>query len=97
MIHICIASFFLPNIIRVLPQFCQIKRYIDDRNIVLGYVFPKDQLGLKKFGNIDDGGDDNDGDDVHENPGADGPASQGFSVVEGMADRCVPEQTNIQM
>ena len=54
-------------------------------------MFLVDQLRLKKFRNIDDGGDDDDGNDVHENPGADGPASQGFSVVERMTDSCVPE------
>ena len=84
-----------PNIIWILPQFCQIIRNIDYRDIVLVDVFLVDQLRLKKFRNIDDGGDDDDGNDVHENPGADGPASQGLSVVERMADSCVPEQTNI--
>ena len=54
-------------------------------------MFLVDQLRLKKFRNVDNGGDDNDGYDVHENPGADGPASQGLSVVEGMTDSCVPE------
>ena len=56
-------------------------------------MFPKDQLRLEKFWNIDDGGDDNDGDDVHENPRADGPPSQGLSVVERVTDSCVPEGT----
>ena len=54
-------------------------------------MFLVDQLRLKKFRNVDDGGDDNDGYDVHENPGADGPASQGLSVVERMTDSSVPE------
>ena len=64
---------------------------IDDRDIILVDVFPKDELRLKKFGNIDDGGDDNDGNDVHENPGGDAPPSQGLSVVERMTDSRVPE------
>ena len=66
---------------------------IDDRDIILVDVFLKDQLRLQEFRNIDDGGDDNDGNDVHENPGADAPSSKGLSVVERMTDRCVPEHT----
>ena len=84
-----------PNIIWILPQFCQIIRYIYDSDIILVDVFPIDQLRLQKFRNIDDGGDDNDGNDVHENPWANGSPRQGLSVVERMADSCVPEQTNI--
>ena len=44
----------------------------------------------------DDGGDDDDRYDVHEDPGGDGPASQGLSVVERMADRRVPQQTLVR-
>ena len=69
---------------------------IDGRDIILVDVFLKDQLRLQKFRNIDDGGDDNDGNDVHENPRADAPASQRLSVVERMADRRVPQQTLVR-
>ena len=59
-------------------------------HVLLVYTYLLDQLQLKKLGDVDDGGDDDNRNDVHEDPGGDGPHGQGFSVVERMTDRSVP-------
>ena len=72
----------LPDIVWILPHF---------RQIVTDVIFFLiDQLQLQELGDVDDGGEDNDGEEVVDDPGAEPPSHRVVSVVEGVADSRVP-------
>ena len=47
-------------------------------------------LCLQELGDVDDGGEDNDGEEVVDDPGAEPPSHRVVSVVERVADSRVP-------
>ena len=57
-----------PNIIRILPQLCQIITDVLNSHIIPIHFFSEDQLSLEELGNVDDGRDDNNRYDIHEDP-----------------------------
>ena len=83
---------YLPNIVRVHSQLCKfITDILYEGGIVLRHVCLIDNLHLQKLGDVDEGGEDDDGEEVIHHPGAEPSSHNAVSVVERVTDCRVPE------